>query len=140
MAANVCYSLGFQSISSSHKEFIEPEKLVEVSSDLELLTEEDESDDDLLNRELSVAAYLGYEADVPDDDPVESSRKAEDEPIMVASKGQLHCKLDIPVLKAQENVRNECRKQLQQVLNDIKKLIKLKQTFFDAGQKSLQLY
>ena len=49
-------------------------------------------------------------------------------------------KLDIPVLKAQENVCNERRKQLQQALDDIKKLIKSKQTYFDAGQKSLQSY
>ena len=49
-------------------------------------------------------------------------------------------KLDIPVLKAQENVCNERRKRLQQALDDIKKLIKTKQTYFDAGQKSLQSY
>jgi hypothetical protein len=96
-----------------------------------------------------VAAYLGYESDVPDDEPlkdladddaVESSREAEDEPIEVASKGQQCRKLDIPVLKAWENVCNERRKRLQQALDDIEKLIKSKQTSFDAGQKSLQSY
>ena len=61
-------------------------------------------------------------------------------PITVASKGRVCRKLDIPVLKAQENVSNECRKQLQQALDDIEKLIKSKQTYFDAGQKSLQSY
>ena len=49
-------------------------------------------------------------------------------------------KLDIPVLKARENVCNERRKRLQQALDDIEKLIKSKQTYFDAGQKSLQSY
>ena len=96
-----------------------------------------------------MAAHLGYESDVPDDepledladdDPVESSREAEYEPITVASKGRVRHKLDIPVLKAWENVCNECHKWLQQALNDIEKLIKSKQTYFDAGQKSLQSY
>ena len=129
--------------------FLSQKKPVEVSSDPEPPTEEDKSDDDLLDQEPAVAAHLGYESNVPDDeplkdladdDPVESSREAEYEPITVASKGRVRRKLDIPVLKAWENVCNEHRKQLQQALDDIEKLIKSKQTYFDAGQKSLQSY
>ena len=74
--------------------FLSQKKPVEVSSDPEPPTEEDESDDDLLNQDPAVAAHLVYESDVPDDepledladdDPVESSREAEYEPISVAS-------------------------------------------------------
>ena len=139
----------FRASAALMTNFLSQKKPVEVSSDPEPPTEEDESDDDLLDWEPAVAAHLVYESDVPDDelledladdDPVESSRKAEYEPITVASKGRVRRKLDIPVLKARENVCNEHPKWLQQALDDIEKLIKSKQTYFDAGQKSLQLY
>ena len=77
--------------------------------------------------------------DLADNNAVESSREAEDK-LIKASKGRQCHKLDIPVLKARENVCNERHKQLQQALDDIEKLIKSKQTSFDAGQKSLQSY
>ena len=110
--------------------FLSQKKPVEVSSDPEPPTEEDESDDDLLDQEPAVAAHLGYVPDdepledLADDDPVESSSEADYELIMVASKERVRRKLDIPVLKARENVRKECRKWLQQALDDIEKLIK----------------
>ena len=93
----------FRASAALMTNFLSQKKPVEVSSDPEPLTEEDESDDEPLE-------------DLADDDPVESSREAEYEPITVASKGQMRHKLDIPVLKAQEmfvmSVTNSCSKLL----------------------------
>jgi len=88
---------------------------------------------------------IGYLSDLSDDDALDVDDEIDESDEVESGEDEQPCKrvrreLDVSVQKARELACESWKKELQQALTDIEKVIQSRRTDFQAGRNGLQAY